>query len=281
MVESVIIYGASATGQRIYENIKHEVNVIAFIDEDKKKWGKSIDNIVIYSPDYLSTDDKYSRIYIGVLTFYSEIMDELKRRGISESKINDSYVSLPIKARNEFLRSLSLQLREQDIYSGAVAEVGVFRGDFAKVINEVFYDRKCYLFDTFEGFSDSDCLIEETISDKKVKTGYFSNTSETLVLSKMKYPQNCIIRKGYFPETILDNEEQFVFVNLDADLYAPTLAGLEYFYPRMLNGGVILVHDYFSQAFDGAKKAVLEYCNTNNIDYMPIGDTLSVAIMKK
>ena len=31
---------------------------------------------------------------------------------------------------------------------------------------------------------------------------------------------------------------------VDVDLYASTLAAFEFFYPRMLRGGVIITHDY-------------------------------------
>ena len=100
-------------------------------------------------------------------------------------------------------------------------------------------------------------------------------------MDKMKYPENCCICKGFFPESAKGVEDTFLFVNLDADLYAPTLAGLEFFYPRMVKGGIILVHDYFSKAFFGAKDAVREFCKKENIPYLPIGDTLSIAIRKQ
>ena len=51
---------------------------------------------------------------------------------------------------------------------------------------------------------------------------------------------------------------KFAFVHLDADLYQPTLAALRYFYPRMVAGGVIIIHDY-NHNWDGARKAVNEF----------------------
>jgi len=64
---------------------------------------------------------------------------------------------------------------------------------------------------------------------------------------------NIIIRKGYFPETAKGLEsEMFSFVMLDLDLYKPTLAGLEFFYPRVKAGGYIFAHDYNSPESDHA-----------------------------
>ena len=50
---------------------------------------------------------------------------------------------------------------------------------------------------------------------------------------------------GYFPDTVKGLEEKrFALVNLDADLYNPTKAALEFFYLRLSPGGVIFIHDY-------------------------------------
>ena len=85
----------------------------------------------------------------------------------------------------------------------------------------------------------------------------------------MPCPQTVRICKGHFPETAEGfadpgwehggGEPTFALVSLDPDLYAPTLEGLRYFYPRMSPGGVILVHDFNNLQFEGVKRAVLEF----------------------
>ena len=58
----------------------------------------------------------------------------------------------------------TLELIAQEINSnnlaGAVAELRVYKGAFAKDINLVFAERKFYLFDTFKGFEASDLQAE-------------------------------------------------------------------------------------------------------------------------
>lgn len=71
-----------------------------------------------------------------------------------------------------------------------------------------------------------------------------------------------------------------MFCKLDADLYKTTIEGLRYFYPRLVYRGVILIHDYYSKAFKGVRYAVNEFASEQNVVFMLIGDTLSVAIMK-
>ena len=51
--------------------------------------------------------------------------------------------------------------------------------------------------------------------------------------------------EGLFPATAAGcTSEQFSFIHLDVDLKSSTLACLEFFYPRLAPGGVILTHDY-------------------------------------
>jgi len=97
----------------------------------------------------------------------------------------------------DYVRHSSLELVAREIYDnnikGAVAELGVYQGDFSKYINQIFPGKKLYLFDTFEGFSEKELQI-----DKSKRLDHpeddFKNTSVNLVLNKMKYKENCIIR---------------------------------------------------------------------------------------
>ena len=104
-----------------------------------------------------------------------------------------------------------------------------------------------------------------------------------MVLSKMKYLDQVVIKKGYFPDTAKDIDEKFVFVNLDMDLYKPTLEGLRFFWPKMVKGGIILIHDFFSTEYAGVNKAIELFAReTPEADnkFFPIGDDISIAIIK-
>ena len=151
---------------------------------------------------------------------------------------------------------------------GAVAELGVYRGDTAWQLNALFPDRKLYLFDTFEGFDARDVEREHADAGSveggrsaHAQTGRFSDTSAEAVLRRMPHPEHVIVRQGFFPETAVYEEDgpAFALASLDPDLYAPVLEGLRYFYPRMSPGGMIVVHDYDNKQFEGVKRAVQEF----------------------
>lgn len=188
------------------------------------------------------------------------------------------------KYAGDYVRNSSLELAANEINSkdikGSVAELGVYRGDFAKIINELFPDRKLYLFDTFEGFSEKDLAMEKSRAFSS-GTYDFSKTSIKTVLKKMKAPANCIIKKGHFPESAIDVKDEFAFVSIDADLFKPIYDGLNFFFPMLARGGYIFVHDYNNDEYKGAKAAVRQYCSENGIGYFPLTDACGTAVILK
>jgi O-methyltransferase len=184
----------------------------------------------------------------------------------------------------DYIRLASLELASDEInrrgLKGNVAELGVYKGKFAKYINAYFPDRSFYLFDTFEGFDQRDVTSEK---HQNFSSGSqdFSDTSIAAVLKLMPHPQKCIPVKGYFPGSASSIEDEFVFVSLDADLYEPIYAGLCFFYPRLVNGGYIFIHDFNNENYKGARKAVEQFCSEQNHPYFPLPDSGGSAVIMK
>jgi O-methyltransferase len=183
-----------------------------------------------------------------------------------------------------YIRVNTLELVANEIYEnnvpGAVAELGVYQGEFAEMLNTVFPEKKLYLFDTFEGFHKKDTDIEV---NKSFSTGKqdFSNTSIDIVLNRLPNEQNCIIKKGWFPESAAGVDDSFCFVSLDADLFKPIYDGLEFFYPRLNKGGYIFIHDFNNDEYKGVKQAVKEFCSRYSLAYTPMSDAWGTVIIAK
>lgn len=62
-------------------------------------------------------------------------------------------------------------------------------------INEFSPNKTLYLFDTFEGFDERD-LKSETDDVKENGIGHLKDTSIEIIMNKMLYPKNVIIKKG-------------------------------------------------------------------------------------
>lgn len=135
---------------------------------------------------------------------------------------------------------------------GAIAEVGTYEGGSARLICEVKGDTPLHLFDTFEGLPDR----TEGDAGSSFAKGMFVSSEQRVRDYLAPFP-NVYLHKGYFPETAgpIENE-RFRLVHLDADLYEATRAGLDFFYPRMVQQGVIIMHDSTSA---GVARAFTEF----------------------
>ena len=186
----------------------------------------------------------------------------------------------------EYIRSSSLELVAREInergVAGAVAELGVYQGEFAALINVAFPDRRLYLFDTFAGF-DKDQVTED-LSRNRIPDALndFSQTSVELVMARMKFKHNCVAMPGLFPDSAVScPETQYAFVSIDCDLYQPIYDGLSYFYPRLSSGGYIFMHDYNNPQYLGPREALKRFASELPISYFPLTDASGSAVIYK
>lgn len=279
----ILIFGCNGCGKEAALALDEQDEVIGILDNNARNmkeeitWGNKV--LTIYHPDDISCLE-YDLIVLPISDYYEDMEKQLLQLGCPDKKIvrwnenkrfavEDNRIRM-FKLCVERIRALGLE--------GACAEVGVYQGDFAKYINASFPDKKLYLFDTYNGFVKSE-LEHSIINDYKNKT--FADTSIETVMSKMQYKENVIIKKGCFPKTAEGLKDQFVFVSLDADLYDPIKSGLEFFWPKMVRGGYIFVHDYGTYVYKGVREAVDEFCQENHVAIIPILDRCLSAVFVK
>jgi len=157
---------------------------------------------------------------------------------------------------------------------GCSAECGVYKGGGSILIAMSNNNRRHYALDSFEG-------LPETGSNIDIhKTGDFSDISFAEVQLTVSEYENIFLLKGFFAETfpIIDQKE-FSFVYIDADLYQSTLECCYFFYPRIVQGGMILFDDYLIQSTPGVKKAVDEFFS-NKIEFPIIVPTCQPLVVK-
>ncbi len=160
----------------------------------------------------------------------------------------------PEELRNDYVRLATLELlcRRLAHVPGAAAELGVYRGFFARSINRLLPERELYLFDSFAGFSPSDNASASFQAAHQ-------NTAIGKVLSIMSHPGRITVMPGFFPASLNGLEERFCLVSLDVDFEQTTLDGLRYFWPRLNPGGYLLLHDWGSPKLPGVARALERY----------------------
>ena len=143
----------------------------------------------------------------------------------------------------------------------AAAEVGTFRGGSAALLAQALSrlggrDPELHVVDTFEGHLDA------TLSghDPEEQRGKFRGVSEEEVRAFLSAFPGVHVHVGDGPAVIAGwPERQYALAHLDVDLYQPSLACLQYFGPRLLPGGVIVVDDYDAPTCPGVRVAVQEF----------------------
>lgn len=202
-------------------------------------------------------------------------------KAVNNKQISPTLLRLEARYRDKVrfyaLWFLIEELKKNKI-PGAFAELGVHKGETAKAIHHMDPERAFYLFDTFHGFPKEDLQLEQQ-KDDRFSPEMFSDTSIERVKDHIQGNSNLIFKPGSFPATTEGLEkEKFAFVHLDADLYAPTLEALKFFYPRMIPGGAILIHDY-KHNWEGVPKAVREFLVTIPESLMLIPDWQGSAML--
>lgn len=207
-----------------------------------------------------------------MLPFYHVTMD---KRELVLQNIYKDYV------REQTVYNVSREILRKNM-TGAVAELGVFRGDFTVLLDRWFPTQQLFLFDTFEGFAEADLKDDKSGDDTISNRFKFKDTSDSFVLHRLEHPERVVIKKGYFPDTFdLTDDMRFSFVSIDMDLYKPIKSALELFWPIMEKGGYIFVHDYNSPYFGGSFDAVNEWCDDHGVPFLPLSDELGSAVIMK
>ena len=152
---------------------------------------------------------------------------------------------------------------------GELAECGVFQGATLLAIGlylqQKKLDKTIYGFDSFRGFDDrvkTDIRLGgEPHATKGI--GGFGNTSAAQVSAKVTQlglDANVRLVEGFFRNSLSSfRDQRFCFVHLDCDIYESYRACLEFFYPRLELGGVILLDEYNDPPWPGCNKAVDEF----------------------
>jgi hypothetical protein len=194
---------------------------------------------------------------------------EVKKAKSSEYKyltsIYHKYSKFTMVPQQAYIENLQLILNYKD-FKGDVVECGVWRGGMIAGIAEILgKDRSYHLFDSFEGLppaKEIDGTAAITWQSDKDGVNYYDNCTASEdyarnLLDNLKV--NYTINKGWFQETfpLFHNYSEISILRLDADWYDSTLLCLEYFFPKVSKGGIIIIDDYYT--WEGCSKAVHDY----------------------
>lgn len=215
---------------------------------------------------------------LGIVPYidaYAEFC-RVKYEWANDIDFNEIYdIALEVTKTQDFLphrmRSYTLLQFLKHAPEGEIAECGVFRGMTAFELYKAT-GRPIHLFDSFEGLSEKtaeDCAV----GGKGTISCSLEAVKESLVGGNFRY------YKGWIPDEFHKVKDlQFSFVHIDVDIYQPTCDSLDFFYPRMMKGGVIVIDDYGFRDWPGAKKAVEEMAEKHGFKVLSLTTGQGVVI---
>ena len=158
---------------------------------------------------------------------------------------------------------------------GDFVELGCYKGDTSLLLAEVLRDfntkpvenfvKKLWIYDSFEGLPEKSAA-DDSVLGRDFKGGELLVTKrevkERFLRAGLPVP---VIKKAWFKdlgEADLPNKIAFAF--LDGDFYESIKDSLKLIEGEIMQGGVILVHDYSNPALPGVMKAVDEWLKNKN-----------------
>ena len=155
---------------------------------------------------------------------------------------------------------------------GDIAECGIYRGatliPLAVYLKQKESKKVVFGLDSFVGFDDSvnfDIKLGGAHDTQKRHRGFEDTSYDDVVERIVKFHLDDTVQliKGYFENTLgMLSNNRFSFVHLDCDIYSSYKQCLEFFYPRMNKGGIVLLDEYNDPPWPGCNKAIDEFFRT-------------------
>ncbi len=146
--------------------------------------------------------------------------------------------------------------------TGDYVECGVNKGGMARAA--IHYTgftnqsiKKFYLLDTYQGTPSHSLRSDETRRNK------YEECYERVV-ENFKDFKNVVIVRGEVPATLAQvPSQQICFLSLDMNAVGPEIASIEYFWPKITAGGVIVLDDYNNIGHEPQKRGFDDFCRNH------------------
>lgn len=175
--------------------------------------------------------------------------------------------------RGSYFRNLQLVNRYKNV-EGCIVECSTWRGGMiGGIATLIGGDRTYFLFDSFEGLPEAQEIDGEGAKawqSNKTSSNYFDNCKAEMGFAeeamKIAGAKNVNIVKGWFNETLplFNKENKIAILRLDGDWYESTMTCLENLYESVVEGGLIILDDYYT--WTGCTKAVHDFLSKNSLN---------------
>lgn len=189
------------------------------------------------------------------------------------SRIYEKFKTYTMLPKGGYIRNLSVA-KKFGGKEGCIVECGTWRGGMIAGMAAVYgKGRKYYLFDSFEGLppaTDTDGDSALAWQKDTASASYYNNCKAEMSFAeeamKLAGATNFEVVKGWFNETLpaFDKDNKIAVLRLDGDWYESTMACLDNLYGNVVEGGLIIIDDYYT--WTGCAKAVHHFLSKNSLN---------------
>ena len=202
-----------------------------------------------------------------------KVVDSFVRESIYEGMEHPlrGHTMIGIKRLNN-VENLLDYLRLEKI-DGDFIETGVWRGGCCIFVAWYFklygIQKKVFVADSFEGLPMPNTEKYPQDFGDSHHLNKFLNVSLEEVQSNFEnygvLKSNIVFLKGWFEHTLKDNDQigNISLLRFDGDMYGSTMDVLNNLYPKVINGGYVIIDDY---CLPNCVKAVTDFRNENKIE---------------
>jgi len=210
---------------------------------------------------------------------YSPFLEDSAFAHIHEEMAAEWFVGLNADTRWRMwlLTRLARQCRD---LPGNYAEFGVYRAGCAYMMLATAglpTARQLFLFDTFSGIPD-DLLTDAERAEGL--GGALTDTSVEYVSGRLLHWEGQItIIEGDVLNTLAGTETgELAFVHMDLNAAKPTRAALDYVYPRLLGGAIVVFDDYGWKGLEAQRVVVEQFLadKTEDVIALPTGQGMLI-----
>lgn len=246
-----------------------------FITKIKKIVPKGLKNFIRKTGMVFS--DKYYLLPKSEITYAEDLLYTFHNTGsLYDPLFIESYNLGKKTDNNHLLKDYDIRWRihvlcwaatQAKKLEGDFVDCGVSTGIFARaVINFIDFkntDKTYYLLDTFGG------LDPKFSSESEMKRNHilkYNEKTENYEQVKKTFSEfNTKIIKGSVPDTLSQvNTQKVCFLSIDMNCVEPEIAALNFFWDKMVSGGIIILDDYGYKGCDEQKKAHDDFAKSKN-----------------
>lgn len=115
-----------------------------------------------------------------------------------------------------------------------------------------------HLYDSWGSMREQGLLEEE----KGIAGQFRENDIERTKKNLSDFDDNTVYHQGFIPESLNSSPtapESISYLHIDLNSVEPTIAALEFFFPRLLRGGIVLFDDFGWKEYRPTREAVIKF----------------------